>query len=280
MEEIRNLSQLINALEHGYKIKKKGQEKTESQYAARDSKKDERHFCVSLAGHTIEINALYSEVFFMCKGYICDDEPEICINICEEDILHERMETSKTEIPSSNSYLETLAVYRKISTALLDHDIFLMHGAVVASGKNAFMFTAQSGTGKTTHVLKWLDQLDDAYMVNGDKPLIRTDLNEIMACGTPWCGKEKMGSNRMVPLKAIVIMERSEENQIHEISFGEAFAFLLQQTYQPEGIENMKKTLQLLSRMKGKVRLYKFFFNNMKKDAFDVSYNALIGGKV
>lgn len=277
MDDIRNLSQLISALEKGYKVRKQDQEKKVLQYAAHNSDNDGRHFCVMLAGHVIEINTLYTEVYHMCKDYLCNDHPEIIINICDKDIERERIEINKTGVSSSNSYLETLAVYRKICTALLEFETFLMHGAVVGYKNNAFMFTAQSGTGKTTHIQKWLDRLDDAYVINGDKPLISIRQNEILTYGTPWCGKEKMGSNIMVPLKAVVLMERGEDNQINEITFGEAFAFLLQQTYQPEGTDNMKKTLQLLSKMKGRIHFYRFIFNNMKDDAFDVSYKALTG---
>ena len=39
----------------------------------------------------------------------------------------------------------------------------------------------------------------------------------------------------------------------------------------------MRKTLELLKRLNGKVRFYRFRFNNMKEDAFRVAYNALTG---
>lgn len=101
---------------------------------------------------------------------------------------------------------------------------------------------------------------------------------EAFACGTPWCGKEQMETNCMVPLKAIVLMERGDDNSIREISFGDAFAFLLQQTYQPDEPEAMRKTLKLFAQLKDRVKFYRFVFNNMKEDCFNVAYNALMGG--
>ena len=53
---------------------------------------------------------------------------------------------------------------------------------------------------------------------------------------------------------------------------------MLQQTYMPEDAGKMRKTLMLLSKLKGKVKFYKFAFNNMKEDAFIVAYNALTEG--
>ena len=113
--------------------------------------------------------------------------------------------------------------------------------------------------------------------MNGDKPLIRLTETQAIACGTPWCGKENQGENAMVPLKAIVLMERGEGNKMEEVTFGRAFPFLLQQTYRPSDPVKMKKSLTLLSKLNGRVRFYRFVFNNMKDDAFSVSYQALTG---
>ena len=79
----------------------------------------------------------------------------------------------------------------------------------------------------------------------------------------------------MVPLKAIVLMERGEDNRIEEISFEKALGGLLRQTYMPGDAEKLKKTLSLVSLLKGKVRFYKYIFNNMKNDAFEVSFSAI-----
>ena len=79
----------------------------------------------------------------------------------------------------------------------------------------------------------------------------------------------------MVPLKAIILMERGDNNNIEEIPFGMAFPFLLQQTYRPSDGEKIQKTLKLLVQLKGKVRFYRFIFNNLKEDAFDVAYHAV-----
>ena len=97
-----------------------------------------------------------------------------------------------------------------------------------------------------------------------------------MACGSPWCGKEGWQTNTMVPLAAIVLMERAEDNEIHQITFKEAFPTLLRQTYRPADTESFMKTLRLLKSLDGRVRFYSFHFNNMKPDAFSVAYHELV----
>jgi len=136
---------------------------------------------------------------------------------------------------------------------------FLMHGAVIAMDDQAYMFTAPSGTGKTTRIRLWQKQYPSSIIVNGDKPLIRISKDKIIACGTPWCGKEGWNTNTMVPLRAIFLLERSDErNSIEEISLGSAFPALLQQTYRPDESELMRKTLLLLKSLEGKVKIFKF----------------------
>ena len=80
----------------------------------------------------------------------------------------------------------------------------------------------------------------------------------------------------MVPVKAIIIMERSENNHIERISFSESFLYLLQQVYNPEDEEKMRKTLRLMQQMSSSVSFWHFQFNNFKEDCFDVAYRALV----
>ena len=74
------------------------------------------------------------------------------------------------------------------------YDMFLMHAAVVAVDGVAYIFTAPSGTGKTTHTMLWKKHFGDrAVIVNGDKPLIRLQGGKVYVCSTPWKGKEELG---------------------------------------------------------------------------------------
>lgn len=240
--------------------------------------KKERSFRIDMAGRIIEIHSLYPKVYEMCKRFYSESvlEPDIQIDIIEDEIVEEQLQAGEHYFSLNSDYFETLVIYRKISENMLHFNTFLMHGAVVAFGKEAFLFTAESGTGKTTHVKKWLENKNDCYIVNGDKPLIKITDSQAIACGTPWSGKEHLYTNCMVPLKAIVLMERSEDNFIENISFGDAFTFLLKQTHRPNDTKLMIKTLELLKQLNGKVSFYKYHFNNLKEDAFDVSFNALV----
>lgn len=191
--------------------------------------------------------------------------------------MSEYLNAQPPHAPHKEDYLETIVIHRKICNELLSLNTFLMHGAVVAVDGNAYLFTADSGVGKTTHIRKWLKNIEGCFVVNGDKPLIKITDTQAIACGTPWRGKEEMGTKTMVPLKAIVLMERAEKNAINKITLGQAFAFLLAQTYRPDDEAKMRKTLQLMQRLNPLVSFWWFQCNNFADDCFDVAYNALMG---
>ena len=241
-----------------------------------------RDFQITLAGQAVGIRSLHDEVFQLCKDYL-SDAPELSFRIetNPEDIrfeqeksLREAVLEGKPAVLYPDSYLETLAVYRKIALRMPEYDTWLMHGSAVAVGEEAFLFTAASGTGKTTHTRLWLEQIPGAYVVNGDKPLLRMKDGFCEICGTPWSGKENMNRNVTVPLRAICFLNRGAENRIEEIPFRDAAPLLLQQSFRSNTPFVMQKTMTLIRSLGDCVRFYRLFCN-MEPEAALVSWNAM-----
>ena len=242
-------------------------------------------FTIRLAGVNIEVKSLYDEVYSLCRDYLVDSAdatPDFSVKVLPEDIVYERDKNRQeaeiegiAPINYADSYLETLAVYRKIATQILDYDTFLMHGAVVAVGEKGWLFTAPSGTGKTTHLRLWLENIQGSYIVNGDKPLIHIG-EEVTVFGTPWAGKEGMQKNTGVTLKGIVMLERSADNRIEQISFLEALPVLIQQAYRPNDKAELEKTLKLIKELGRKLSFFRLSCN-MEPEAAKVAYEVLNG---
>ena len=188
-------------------------------------------FNISIAGLIVQINSLFLAVYRKCADYLGDPyaKADIVVRTTMDELRtdYERLvlETSQGTIFSN---LECLAVLRQISEAILDYDTLLTHGAAIAYDGGAYLFCAPSGTGKTTHIRLWLENLPEAYVVNGDKPFLRFTEKGVWVCGSPWCGKENLGTNTMVPLKAVIFMERSERNHIQGVPFGKSFLYTVQ----------------------------------------------------
>lgn len=238
-------------------------------------------FSVKIAGHVAGVESLHVRTKAICRDFITEEFPEFNIHLTQQDIDREReaFQTQYGDCTLWDGSLEPIVLHAKISTKLIDYDCFMMHGVAVAYKNNAYIFTAKSGTGKSTHAIKWIKNAPGAIIINGDKPVITTSMDgkRPMACGTPWAGKENIYTNTMVPLKSIILMERAEENSIEQISVSEAFPAFFQQVFHPDDEGRMRKTLRLMQRLYTDVSFWRFRCNNFKEDCFDVAYNALVG---
>ena len=184
-----------------------------------------------IADRVVEIHSLYYEVHTYCAGYQTDETAEYSVTVSQEDIAFEREKSACEDklqgIPARHfpdSYLEKLAVYRKIAEQMTAFDTILFHGSCIAVDGMGYLFTAKSGTGKSTHTQLWREYFGDrAVMVNDDKPLIHIGANDVTVYGTPYNGKHRRGSNLSVPRKAVCMLERAERNRIEPISKAAAF---------------------------------------------------------
>ena len=157
------------------------------------------------------------------------------------------------------------------------YNTFLFHGSAIAVDDKAYLFTAKSGTGKSTHTRLWREYFGErALMVNDDKPLLKVTEDGVRVYGTPWDGKHRLSNNVSVPLKAICILTRDEVNHIEEISLEEAYQMLLQQTYRPSDKGAVIQTLKLLDLLKEHVKFYRLGCN-MESDAAKVAYFGMNG---
>lgn len=242
-------------------------------------------FTVKLAGHVIGVTAGYESTREFCREYLCEEKPEFSVEILPSDIDFERQKSEKEDrmegIPARrfpDAYLETLAVYRKIAKWMLEQDTMLFHGSAIAVDGVGYLFTAKSGTGKSTHTRLWRQMLGDrAVMINDDKPLLKVTDRGVLVCGTPWNGKHRLGTDASVPLKAICVLQRGQENEICPISAKEALPVLLQQSYRPGDGVAMGQLLGLLDRLTKSVKFYRLCCN-MEPQAAAVAYEAMSHG--
>ena len=232
----------------------------------------------SIAGLLISLRTVYDGMLRIGVDFLADDpghEPDIRIVITQRDIDEERLRSPDGGAGFSDRYIETLAVCRRISEIMPSFDRFLMHGSAVAVDGEGYLFTAPSGTGKSTHVRFWREMLGDrAVMVNDDKPFIGVGDSGATVYGSPWQGKHRLGGNIAVPLKAVCVLGRAEENSIEEISAAEAMPTLVRQIYRPDSPAMLAKTLGLIDRLTRTVKFYRLGCN-LDPDSARVSYEMM-----
>ena len=237
-----------------------------------------------IAGRVIAVASVYEKVHALCADYRYDGTADFSVITTQKEIEYERNKSRNEDIKEgisvrhfSDEYLETLAVYRQIAEAMIAYDAILFHGSVIAVDGIGYLFTAKSGTGKSTHTRLWRALLGErAVMINDDKPLIHVSEHGIMVYGTPWDGKHRLSTNASVPLKAVCVLERAEENRMEQVTADCVYDMLVQQVYRPQNPQKLLRTLQLIDVLSENVKLYKLGCN-MDISAAETAYKAMKG---
>lgn len=174
--------------------------------------------------------------------------------------------------PDIAEYMGTGAIFAR---ELLKFDgTFLHSSAVVLDGK-AYLFSAPSGTGKSTHTEKWC-RLFGARYLNDDKPALRLVDGIWMAYGTPWSGKHDLSSNEGVPVGGVAVLSRGDENTITRMQPAQAMPWIMSQTTFRLGREDMDKQLVLMDCFLRQVPIWQLSCRNEDAAAI-VSRNAMAG---
>ena len=239
-------------------------------------------FQISLAGIPIGIKPYCPEIQSFFADYLTCEDPCFTIAPSKNDLEYEKHmfekrngEGNSPVVPLKTIDLESSAILRLIAERIAEYDAILFHGSAVAVKGKTFLFAARSGTGKSTHTRLWLQQLPQAYVLNGDKPFLKIDdSGEVLVCGSPWRGKERWGCNEMLPLEAICLLERAEDNRICPITPKESTRALIHQVQIPEGAAALR-SVQILNRISTRVRLFRLSCN-MEPEAAQISICAMM----
>lgn len=228
---------------------------------------------LKVADLNVEINLKYDRTIRQSKDYEADfDNYNISVHISDEEYAKLKDETPYLS-DEDIEYIYTGAAFYE---ALLHFNGFMLHSSGVVMDNYAYLFSADPGTGKSTHTSLWLKYFgeDKAKIINDDKPAIRMIDDKLYVYGTPWSGKTDQNINMRVSLGAIVFLERSEENWIKRIEPAEAIPLILQQTIRPQEQQAMIKLLDMLDVVLRRVKLYKLGCN-MSDEVVEVSYNGI-----
>jgi hypothetical protein len=115
---------------------------------------------------------------------------------------------------------------------LLFHQGLLIHAAAIEWKEKGVIFTAPSGTGKSTQANLW-KELMGAEILNGDRSAVRIMEGKPYVFGSPWCGSSNQYLNRRAILFAIIILEQSKENTLTRLENKEALPLLLPRCFLP-----------------------------------------------
>ena len=213
------------------------------------------------------------------RGFESEGEPDFFIEVSDKDVrMEEDVLSIKYGWKLTPDQLEFCAIQRQIVSCLSSHSFLLFHGSAICVDGRTYIFTAPSGTGKSTHSRLWRKMLKEhnVVMINDDKPFLKVEEGRVTAYGSPWRGKERLGCNMSAPVEAICSISQGTENVIREATQEEMYPIFYEQSLRPfdkEGTENYLHTLDVLTRS---VRLYKLECD-ISLEAARLSYETMAG---
>lgn len=195
----------------------------------------------------IGVNFTYDFIDRQCEKYLSDGLPEHIITITSEKIDYERSLNGENGAGFPDGYFESLAFHREFVTWAVDKQVLLMHGSTIAFDGKAYMYTAPSGTGKSTHSHICSKVFGDrVFYINDDKPFLRRVDGQWRAYGSPWDGKHRLSTNCSAPLGGICFLRRGDVNEIHRADKFEKLGELMGQIYRPDDVKIMKSVMPLI----------------------------------
>ena len=218
----------------------------------------------------------YGRTVEQAKPYRCKsvESPDITIQSLWEKAKANNPDIYANLPDEDGEYIFTgISFYKQ----LLNFGGCMLHSSAVVVDGKAYLFSANCGTGKSTHTRLWLELFGDrAYILNDDKPALRLEDGVWYAYGTPWSGKHDISVAARIPLGGIAMIHRGEENTIRSFTGKEAILELMRQVNRPKDMQLRIKLLELLDKLFVMVPIW-YLECNMDPEAAIVSYEAMSG---
>ena len=138
-----------------------------------------------------------------------------------------------------------------LETLLMRYGSLMLHAAFIRWQEKGILFTAPSGTGKSTQADLW-EKYEGAEILNGDRAGLRCIEGCWTAFGLPLAGSSYIYRNESAPADTIVVLRQSPENRIRRLGPAEAFRYLypevtVHQWHRPSAEKAVSLLMDLIS---------------------------------
>lgn len=135
----------------------------------------------------------------------------------------------------------------------------ILHASFIAYQNKAILFSAPSGTGKSTQADLWQKYVDGVKIINGDRAIIGIENNVVKAYGLPFCGTSKITLNQSFNLSTIVILRQGKINKLVELSARDSYKYLYSQINWIGWDKKLQlNILDLLEKVVNSIKIYYF----------------------
>lgn len=157
------------------------------------------------------------------------------------------------------------------------HGLLPLHSSAISFNDEAILFSAPSGTGKSTHARLWKEKFHDRVdWINDDKPLIKLEDGKIFVYGGPFSGHYVQNQNKKYPLKAIVFLDQGSTDEVQLLNEKQALQHMITNILRPTSEAIWDKMLMVVEEVIKRVPMY-HLDATMTKDAVVSIKKAIYG---
>ena len=143
-----------------------------------------------------------------------------------------------------------------METFFIRKDCLMLHASFIRQQGKGILFTAPSGTGKSTQAELW-KAYEDAEILNGDRAAVRKSDGCWYAYGLPYAGSSGIYRNESAKLSAVVVLRQAKVNRIRRMKLLE----IVQNLYPETTIHHwesdfVEKALTILTELAEEVSFY------------------------
>lgn len=220
-------------------------------------------FKVKIADVVILTKVNYKETGEFFSSFKCEEKEQETIVIEKPEI-----EAFRKEVPYfTPEQCERGILKYKMDMVLVKYGVFPVHASALSYKGKAYVFTALSGVGKSTHSRKWKEAFgEDVIIINDDRPYLKVTGDSVLVFSHPQSGKHNLYTNTSAEAAAIGKIIRDERNYIRRMTKAEMFPFLVQQSFTLDEKEATSRIIMLIRQVLERVNAYEIHCN-MDPDA-------------
>ena len=216
-----------------------------------------------IAGLVTELEPKYEDTKKLAESFRCDESlpADIALKVSDRELSGL---VSRAAEGTTVGQLENFALGNDFNRKAIGFGTMLVHSSALICDGGAFLFSGASGVGKSFHTRLWCDAFGDAvHIMNDDKPVVKLGDDGAVVYGTPFDGGSGIALNEAFPLRAVIFVERGEENSLRIPDNKE----IIQKLYfQTAHMVNEKTAEKMLCNIEKLISLTKFFVMTCNTD--------------
>ena len=224
-------------------------------------------FKIKIADVVFEVSSNYPSTRSFYYDFLCDQPADHRIIIGTNETMELNNEAPHLDLERC----ERGILKSSLDEILVNYNTFPILASAISYRGFAYVFSALSGVGKSTHSRSWKHTFgDEVIIINDDRPYLKVNENGVWTYSHPQSGIHNLYTNTFSQVKAIGKIVRDSTNYVVPADGASFFPFLFQQTFTMNKPLLTSKIIFLLKQVIQRVELYEIHCNEDTDAAFSI----------